>query len=96
MKAQSKKKLKQGEAKDETEAKGNPPASSHQDAEMTAAQISILKVAAGNHDKSDMVNVAPLYVCMQIKEARGEVGGIINGSFKRVSACVVAMSRCRL
>ena len=34
-------------------------------AQMTAAQLSIPKVAAGNHEKADMANVTPLYVCMQ-------------------------------
>ena len=68
--AQSKKKpganVKQEGGKDK-DSKGNAPASSgSQDAaQMTAAQLSILKVAAGNHEKSDMVNVTPLYVCMQ-------------------------------
>ena len=66
MKAAQSKKKPGANVKQEGD-KGNEPASSsgNQDGGHTAAQISILKVAAGNYEKSDMVNVTPLYVCMQ-------------------------------
>ena len=44
-----------------------PPADADTSKEMTAAQLSILRVASGDYEKSDMVNVPPSYVMYACK-----------------------------
>ena len=55
--------MKVAKAKAKQNAKGSKPTIKKEQDQMTAAQRSILAVAAGTHDKADSVNVPHVILC---------------------------------
>ena len=56
--------MKVAKAKAKQNAKGSKPTIKKEQDQMTAAQRSILAVAAGTHDKSDSMNVPHVMLCI--------------------------------